>query len=204
MAAAQPGNLKPQQRKVPRDVFLDALVAYLYIHAAGAAEIKMPPLLGVEVDQHLAMQRAGRQPPRTIHAGFLVNGEQHLQRWVDKAMLFQRGQRGPHADAVVRAQRGVLRYYPAVAHHRMNRVALEIVFCPGICLAHHVKMALQDHAGLRLAAWAGWLLQDQIAHSVDGSLDAASLRPFDQMLAQRRFMQRGARYRAQRSEVRPD
>ena len=123
---------------------------------------------------------------------------------MDQARLFQRGQRERDADAVVRAQRGVLRDHPAIAHHRAYRVALEVVPRSGIGLAHHVEMALQDHAGHRLATGAGGLFQDQVARAIDDGSDAARLRPRDQVIAQRRLVQRGTRYRAQRREVRPD
>jgi hypothetical protein len=87
---------------------------------------------------------------------------------------------------------------------RVDGVALEIVPGSGIRLAHHVEMALQYHAGRGLAARAGRFPQDQVACAIDDGSDVARLRPFDEMLAQRRFMQRGTRDRAQRGEVRPD
>ena len=126
---------------------------------------------------------AANAAARAVHAGFLVDSQQHLQRRMDQARRFQRGQRERDADAVVRAQRRVLSDQPAITHHHIDRVALEVVLCSDVGLAHHVEMALQDHAGHRLAAGAGRLFQDQVARIIDDGSDAARLRPADQVFA---------------------
>ncbi len=104
--------------------------------------------------------------------------------------FFQCGQSQRDADAIVRAQRRVLGHHPTITHHCVDGIALEIMLCSGIGLAHHVEMALQDHSRLLLATGAGGLSQNQIACCIHDGGDAACLRPLDQMLAQFRFMQR--------------
>lgn len=204
VAAAQPGHLQPHRRIAWRQVFPAAIVAHLHIHPTGAAQVEVAPFLGIQVDQPLAVQGAGRQFARAVHARFLVDGEQHLQRRMNQPRLLQRGQRQRHADTVVGAQRGVLGRHPAVAHHRLDRVTLEIVHRAGIGLAHHVEVALQNYAGLPFAAGAGGLLQDQVAGAINLASDPALFRPGDQVFAQRGLVQRRARDRTQRGEMRPD
>ena len=107
----------------------------------------MSPLLGVEINEKPALQITRCQSARTVHAGFLIHGEQHFQRRTGKARLPQRGQRQCHADAVIRAQRGLRRHHPAIAHCHCDGIAPEIVYGSRIGLTNHVEMPLQDHPG---------------------------------------------------------
>ena len=118
--------------------------------------------------------------------------------------LLQSSQCQRHPDAVVRAQCRVFRNEPTVAHHRLDRIALEIMHRPRIGLAHHIEMTLQDHARHGFTAGAGGFLQDEIADRIDDVCDAACLRPFDEVLFQRFLTIGRTGDRAQRGEVRPD
>jgi hypothetical protein len=138
------------------------------------------------------------------HAGFLVHGEQHFQGRMRQLRRFQGRQGQGHADAVVRAQGGVVRHQPAVPEHGPDRIAMEVVIGAGVLLADHVQMALQHDAGPVGAARAGGLPQDQVAGGVHPGLDPAGLGPGPQVVAQGRLMLGGARDGAQGGEMVPD
>ena len=71
---AQPCHLELQNHIARRQIFPHAFVVHFHIHTTRTTQVKMPPLLGIEIDQRLAMQSTGRQFTRAVHAGFFIDG----------------------------------------------------------------------------------------------------------------------------------
>ncbi len=174
------------------------------INAAGAAHVELAPLFGIDIDQVLALQKAGTQAQRAAHAGFLIQCQQHLDRPVRHVLAIQHRHAQRHADAVVGAQRGVFRHQPAVLQHRTNRILEEVVLGAGVGLAHHVQMALQHHADAVFVAWGRRFANDQVADLVHHGVQAAQFRPPLQVIAQLLLMLGRTRDFTQGLEMLPD
>ena len=77
--------------------------------AAGAAHRQDPLLLGVAVDQDLALEHGGVEGRGAEHADLLVNGEHALKGRMRKPVGFQNRQRIGDGNPVVSAEGGSLR-----------------------------------------------------------------------------------------------
>ena len=150
------------------------------------------------------MQGIAVESARVAHAAFFVDREQCLERAVRQLIIVEHGQHQGDAGAVIGTERRSFGVQPAVTPERHDRVAREVVRRPGVALADHVQMRLQDDAGDGRATGAGRLAHDQVAGRVDPRRQAARFGPGAQMLAQARLALGRTRNRAQRREMRPD
>ncbi len=82
--------------------------------AAGAADVQLLPLLGVQVQHARTAQQRRIQPQRAAQAGLLIHGEQQFQWRMHHIRVGHQRQRRGAANTVVRAQRGAVRAQPAV------------------------------------------------------------------------------------------
>ena len=119
--------------------------------APGAANVQFVPVLGVQVQHHLAAEQTGIQPQGAAEAGFLVHGKQQLQRRVLDISIGHHRQRRGTADAVVRTERGLVRQQPAVLDLQAQGVGKEIVNLVAGLHRHHVQVVLDDYRAVVLA-----------------------------------------------------
>ena len=125
------------------NVILDPILIYVCdLGVAGAAEIELAPILGIEVEHQTTLQNARGQATRPTHAGLLIHSQQGFDRAVDHVVAFQNCQDQGHANAVIRTQRRFLGDQPAFAIVRRNGITGKIMGAIGILLAHHVHVGL--------------------------------------------------------------
>ena len=116
------------------------------------------------------------------HAGFLVDGDEHLDGTVLAVGVGDGGQSSGHADAVVSTEGGLVGSHPAVVDNRLDGVGQEVVRLVTVGLRHHVAVGLQHHGSAVLEARGGGNVEEQVAglvlHHVDLVLSGPFLVPF--------------------------
>jgi hypothetical protein len=203
MTTTQAAHGQPPGVVLGREWLALALAAQNHVFAAGAANVKLAPVFGIQIQQEAAGEQVFRQVVGAVHAGFFVDGEQRLQRRMGDVIAFQHRQHGGHANAVVGAQAGAARAHPAiVGQPGLNRVA-EKIMGVAVLLAHHVHMALQHHGFPFGHAGAGGFADQKIAGGVLRPVQAARAGPAAQVVHHLAFVARGARQSAQRGKVPP-
>ena len=140
--------------------------------SACAPDIKGSFLFGIEVQQGPAFQQGWAQVLRTCQPGFLLNGEQQLQRAVLQGRVLHDGKGCRHSDAVVGAKRGSICHQHMLLADELDRVLQEVVHLVGVFLAHHVQMGLQAEATRPLPAGRRRFLHDDVAEGVSRRLQA--------------------------------
>ena len=140
------------------------------VHAAGAAHEELSLVLGIQVDEGLPFEEAGLQGEGAVHAGFLRNREQALEL-AGRKVAREQGEAGGDADAVVRAEGGVLGHHPAVLHLIGDRLGEEVEVEMGVLLAHHVLVRLENEGGNLFLAGGGFLDDHDVAGLVGPALE---------------------------------
>ena len=172
MAAAAAGDTDLQRPVALAQVLTLELEGGGGVHTAGAAHEELSFVLGIQVDEGLPFKEAGLQGKGTVHAGFLGNREQALE-FSGGEVAVQEGEAGGDADAVVRAEGGVLRHHPAVLHLVGNRLGEEIEIEVGVLLADHVLVRLKNEDGNVFLAGGGFLDDHHVAGLVRPAFERA-------------------------------
>ena len=108
----------------------------LGVETAGAAHAELALVLGVEIDEDVALQDAGTELVRAGHAGLLVVGHEDLDGTVRDAFILEDGKAHGHADAVVGTEGGAVRGDPFAVYIGVDRVLQEVVGGVGRLLRH--------------------------------------------------------------------
>ncbi len=138
--AAQPAHIDAQAGISGGNDIRHTCARDIHINPARAAEVELPPLLGIQIEQQLPLQKLRGESPCAAHAAFLIDGEQRLERTMHQRIVFQHSQHQCHADTVIRTERGFLGDQPAVAQDGNDRIAREILRRIDVLLANHVQM----------------------------------------------------------------
>ena len=102
-------------------------------------------ILGIKVDVALACEQVRAQRRGARHLLLFVRGEEEFKLGMWSGCLFGKRQRHRNADAVVSAQRRVLRAHPLTIPDQWDRVFREVML-RGLRLdADHVHVGLQNH-----------------------------------------------------------
>ena len=155
-------------------------------------------VLGVDVQQHTALQAAHIESCRAEHADLLVDGEHRLEGRVLQRIGIQHRQRIGHGDAVVSAERRAVGKNIGVVMAQAQAVLRKIDIAVRILLADHVEVTLQDHGGMVLIAGAGRLADDNVVRRILLPAQAALLREADAVVRDRLCVARAMRDGAQR------
>jgi len=183
MPALESGQRQIQRQPTRRDRLVLLNLADRQINPAGAADIQLAPLFGIQIEQQLALQNAGLQRSRAGHSRFLIQRQQHFQRAVDQRFIFQCGQCSGDANTVIRPQGRPLGTDPATVDFQLQGITKEIVRMAAVLLADHVQVRLQDHPDPIGHARACRLANDQIAAAIKRGFQPARIRPSPQMIA---------------------
>ena len=97
------------------------------VDAAGRADDELAPVLGVEVQQDIALQFALGQVVGTIHARLLVGSDEGINGTVLQILGLHNGHDGGNAQTVVGAEGRALGLYPFAVNPRLDGVGLEIM-----------------------------------------------------------------------------
>jgi hypothetical protein len=127
MTTAQPVQIDSPARAFGRQRFCLPIPANVDVQSSRAAEVKLAPFFGIEVEQQAALQYAAGQTARAAHAGFLVDGQQGFDRPMDQIPGLQNSKDQRHPDAVVGAKGSVLSDQPAIASNRPDRITAKVV-----------------------------------------------------------------------------
>ena len=73
-----------------------------HIRAARTADIHLATVFAIQVEQQRAFQPIFSKVQRTAHGGLFLQGEQRFQRAMGQLGVFQYGQNGRHAHAIIR------------------------------------------------------------------------------------------------------
>ena len=145
--------------------------------AACAADDELTVLLGVEVEEDVAVYEAGLEAVGAAEALFLVDGEEALDGSVDDAVVEQDCHGGGAAEAVVGAEGGAVGAYPLAVDDGGDGVCQEVVLLVGVLLGHHVHVSLEDDGGGVLVAWCGGLGHGHVAGLVGAGGNAVAVGP---------------------------
>ena len=157
------------------------------VDAAGAAHEELAFVLGIQVDEGFPFEEAGLQREGAVHAGFLGDREQALEL-AGGQVAAEEGEAGGDADAVVRAEGGVLRHHPAVLHLIGDRLGEEVEIEMRVLLAHHVLVGLENEDGHVFLAGGGFLDDHHVAGLVGPALEVALRGEFLQESGHRTFV----------------
>ena len=116
------------------------------VDAACRANDKLSPMLGVEVQENVALQLTFRQIVGTVHASFFVTGNQCVNRTVLQRPVLHNGHNGGHTQAIVSTEGCALGLHPFSVNPRLDRVGFKIMGAFWCLLRHHVHVSLQDDA----------------------------------------------------------
>ena len=181
MAALQAAYLEAEGFHARGRLIFIVIETGRYVQAAGATYAQLPFLFRVQVQEDVALEDAGLEAVGARHAGFLVIGDQHLQRAVLHGRVFQGGQGQGHANAVVGAQRSAVRRHPFSVHIRIDGIREKVVRAVGGLLRHHVHVPLQDDALAVFHAGRGGHADDDVAGVVLDGLKSMGLAPVVQV-----------------------
>jgi hypothetical protein len=154
---------------------------------AGATDVERVVLFGVEVEEKPTLQRLPLQADGAAHPRLLVRREEDLERAVLDRRIDGRRQRQRHAEAVVRAERRVVRANDEMAvaavEQQADRVVVEVVRAAGSLHANHVDVGLEDKDRRLLAPLRRGDLHDEIAGVVAANLEPLRRRHGAQVVA---------------------
>ena len=134
--------------------------------AAGARHENLTLVLGVEIDEHVAIHKTGLKAESSCKACLLVNGEEAFYGAVGDVVAVQDGKLYGHAYAVVGAERRATGFQPLAIDISVYGVGLEIELNVNKLVAHHVHVALKNHGGARLVTGGGRLANQYVASGV--------------------------------------
>ena len=133
---------------------------------AGTTYKDIALFLVVEVHHHPALQKISRHGLGTCQAGFLVTGEDTLQRAVLNVVGTQDGNLHGTADTVISTQCSTFCLHPVSIHISLYGIVVEVELHIVVLLAHHVHVALQNQYRTVLHTRSGRLADDHIAYLV--------------------------------------
>ena len=121
-------------------------------HAACAGHGEHALQLGVQIQQLFALQVRAVQRKGAVHAHLLVHGEHRLDGRMYQCVVRQDRQDHGHGNAVVAAQRRLVRPDPLPVGHQVKSLAGHVLGAVVGLGAHHVDVSLQDDRLGALAA----------------------------------------------------
>ena len=112
--------------------------------AASAGNGEDALILGVDVQQHLALQHTKIDAGSTEHTCLLVNSNHQFQRRMLNVLIGRQCHSDSYSDTVVTAQGGALGEDIIAVMSQIQAVSLHIDGAIGIFFADHIHMALND------------------------------------------------------------
>ena len=177
---------------------------HIGVEPSGAAHVEFALLLGIEVQQDVAVQQPLFQTVRTVHAGLLGGREQGLQRPVLQRPVLQHREDRRHADTVVGAQRRAVGRHPAAVDVGVDGVLGEIELLVVVLLRNHVEVGLQDHALAVLHPLRGGFADIDVVRRVLLRFEALRAGEIENIAADLLLVRRGARDADDLREMFPD
>ena len=174
------------------------------VQSAGAADAELALVLGVEVQEDVALEEAGTEFFGSGHAGFFVVGDEHFHGAVGKLLVFHNCHCKGNADAVVGTESGSLGTQPFTEHFSFDGIGEEIVLGLGGLLRHHVHVSLQDNAAAVLVTLGCGSAHDHVSGFVCEGVDTFLLSPLQQECAHFFLVLRGTRLTGQKVEIVPN
>ena len=166
MTAAQTGDAQAVGDPATVDRQLTVTEFGIDVDAAGAADTEHAFILCIGVDQQPTLQHCRFETECAVHAALFVAGEECLQGTMFQFLRFQYREDRRHADAVVGAQRRSLRRHPIAIHPGGDGISGEVVPAAGVCLRHHIHVALKYQCRPLFSAPGCRLKNDDIANRV--------------------------------------
>ena len=164
------------------------------VDTASASDDEFSPVLGVEVQQDVALQLTLGQVIGTIHARLLVGGYQRVDGTVLQVFRLHDGHDRGHAQSVVGSQCRALGLHPLAVDPRLYGIGLEVVCRLRRLLWHHVHVGLQDDAFTVLHAWRGRFAEHDVAGGILKGLHACLFSKLQQELLYFFEMSAGTRH----------
>ena len=119
------------------------------IYTSSTTDDKLSPVLGVEIEQYVAVQFIRRQVVGTIHSCFLVGSDKSLDRSVLQSLVFHNSHNCSHTESVVGTKSSTLSSHPPfLVDICLYGVGLEVMLTVGSLLWHHVHVSLEDDSRL--------------------------------------------------------
>ena len=174
------------------------------IHTTGTADDQFVVFLGVEVEQDFAFKLAFRQSIGTKHAGFLIGGNQSLERSVLQVGSLHDGHDGSHAETIVGTQGSALGSHPVAVNIGLYGVVDKVVCRVLVLLWHHVHVCLQNGGFSVFHTGCGRLAHHDVLSLVFVGLNTCTLGKVEQELLYFLQVSGWSWYLCQRIEVSPD
>ena len=119
------------------------------IYTSSTTDDKLSPVLGVEIEQYVAVQFIRRQVVGTIHSCFLVSSDKSLDRSVLQCFVLHHSHDGSHSKSVVGTECRSLSSHPSfLVDICLYWVGLEVMLTVGSLLRHHVHVSLENDSRL--------------------------------------------------------
>ena len=162
-------------------------------HTTSAADGCDALFLGIQVNHGARRDQRLVQAGSTGQTGFLLGGEDALERRMCQRIVVQNCQHERNSCTVVAAQRGAVCGQHAVLDDQVNAVLLEVMVNTGQLLAYHVQMTLEHNSRLVLSACTCGLLDDDVVQRVLMIPQTALLSEGNQIVTDSLFVGRSAR-----------
>ena len=169
------------------------------IYTSSTTDDKLSPVLGVEIEQYVAREGLGLHVVHAVHRGFLVGGDEALNRAVLQVVGFHNGHNRSHGHAVVGTEGRIRSIDPLAFYARADGVGLKVVVRGLGLLRHHVHVTLQRHGLAVFHARRGGFAHDDVAGIVLEGLNAFLGRPVEEELLH--FFEMAGRTRHLREQV---
>ena len=134
--------------------------------STGAGNGEDSLVLGIQIQQHPAIEHGQVNHIRAQHSDFLIHRNYHFQRRMGNGRIIQQRQRVGNGNSVVTAQRGSVGIYILIVVSHIQTFCRHIQCAGRLLLADHVHMALQDHRGMVLHTAGAILKNDYIIRLV--------------------------------------
>ena len=112
--------------------------------AAGAGNSEDTLVLGVQIDHPLSFEHGKIHPVSAVHTGFLIHGDDDLQRGMGDGGIGQQSKAVGNSDAVISAQCGAIGENAGVIMGHIQTIHCKINGAIRAFLTHHVHVSLQD------------------------------------------------------------
>ncbi|MPM88020.1 hypothetical protein SDC9_135121 [bioreactor metagenome] len=189
MAAGKSRNPKPGAGVSRGGRFVFKRNGSFETRASGAADVKHPFLVRVEIEQKIPGEKRRIQRHRPIQPDLLGKGEDRSERTGAKRIVQQQRKRGRHTQPVVRAKRGSRGGTDeSVLDDDRNRFRGEVEFRFRRRLGNHIEMPLKDHRRTCFKPRRGGAVDAEIAVSVAPDFEPGLCREFRDGVSQFPFM----------------
>ncbi len=101
-----------------------------------------------------------------VRPGFLIDGEDELQRTMRDVVALHHCQSGCHAHTIVGAERRALGLQPIAFTLHLDGIGIEVVRRALILFADHVEMTLQQSHRRRFAPRTSWFANYGVAYLI--------------------------------------